>query len=1095
MINAAFIKEHQDREGMLRRSLERIIQLYKDKVHFVYELLQNAEDAQARVVKFVLYEDRLEVFHDGKPFTESNVQSLFDIGLSDKVNDLNQIGEFGVGFKSVFSICERVQFFSNPNNYRIKDIENAGSFGFEIQDFYKPVDIPIVDIGTVYTTKFIFPFAVDKSFLGFKKMEDLRSKIKEKLENLSETTLLFMKNIEIIEYEINLSNEFKAGNYMLDKKKINDHCYCVKALSEGQEAKDTQKNTQEISYIVFSRKLDKGRSDRSVDIAFSYTEKNEEWQFVPATEKHIFVYFPTGTESKLNFIVQGPYRTTPSRSEIPMDDPENISLATETADLLYNSVLELREMGKLNLSLLNVLPIEEKNFYSIFREVNNVYSSREWRKSNNLLSALYDRTVKLFKQEQILPCRLGGFTDAMHARLLRSHELAEVFDDETLTLLLKENEPVHWLPEEITDNSQIFQTLYKYLNSSLGIRRLSPDDIPRLLESNLGFLPAKKDNVVWLTKFYSFLSSVPAQFNQVRNGAMLLVSFILTDKGNFVAPFRKAENRYYQNVFISFDEDDYKKSDLEFIEPQIYDKCREFFDGILRLEKPNEYDSWVKGLKKRLESASKVSVEQHIKDIKKIVTYLKHPDYAEDLKGILRTDLKLKCFNKTGTVWCCPYSYDTIYFAVNSDGIKIQEYFRNIIDCNFVDFDFYNNYEINYDDLILLNVCGDITEERYGTSGEYENGKPGTNPKWETKGSFRWGWTIKKLAEVLYYIETNPQAPDARIKSSIVFQLLLANQNNLIGNVNIKGETDDLIDTPVQAIALILKKRWNTGVYDYKYRYPENFREKWNFSWLFTNEGRLVASTEISKYDLSRELYGDVRLDSNLYEILKFKKDNRDIAEQIFKDYNSLSVERRDAYGSQWLKECFGITPEQLTHILDSNDEDGSNEFFNFPIDDVGNWESVERHAEQMFAYAEPVLYAEKVRSIRISKNGAAVKTYLQQAYRLMGNRDLFACQLCHQTFANIEICQLDEKGDADKELEPMHLCLCPNCAVEFRAYRNSSAYSDFQNKLRSLNREEIKKDSPVKVPLADKEVWFTQRHIAEIVLLLQMKKSVQKDN
>lgn len=1095
MINAAFIKEHQDREGMLRRSLERIIQLYKDKVHFVYELLQNAEDAQARVVKFVLYEDRLEVFHDGKPFTESNVQSLFDIGLSDKVNDLNQIGEFGVGFKSVFSICERVQFFSNPNNYRIKDIENAGSFGFEIQDFYKPVDIPIVDIGTVYTTKFIFPFAVDKSFLGFKKMEDLRSKIKEKLENLSETTLLFMKNIEIIEYEINLSNEFKAGNYMLDKKKINDHCYCVKALSEGQEAKDTQKNTQEISYIVFSRKLDKGRSDRSVDIAFSYTEKNEEWQFVPATEKHIFVYFPTGTESKLNFIVQGPYRTTPSRSEIPMDDPENISLATETADLLYNSVLELREMGKLNLSLLNVLPIEEKNFYSIFREVNNVFSSREWRKSNNLLSALYDRTVKLFKQEQILPCRLGGFTDAMHARLLRSHELAEVFDDETLTLLLKENEPVHWLPEEITDNSQIFQTLYKYLNSSLGIRRLSPDDIPRLLESNLGFLPAKKDNVVWLTKFYSFLSSVPAQFNQVRNGAMLLVSFILTDKGNFVAPFRKAENRYYQNVFISFDEDDYKKSDLEFIEPQIYDKCREFFDGILRLEKPNEYDSWVKGLKKRLESASKVSVEQHIKDIKKIVTYLKHPDYAEDLKGILRTDLKLKCFNKTGTVWCCPYSYDTIYFAVNSDGIKIQEYFRNIIDCNFVDFDFYNNYEINYDDLILLNVCGDITEERYGTSGEYENGKPGTNPKWETKGSFRWGWTIKKLAEVLYYIETNPQAPDARIKSSIVFQLLLANQNNLIGNVNIKGETDDLIDTPVQAIALILKKRWNTGVYDYKYRYPENFREKWNFSWLFTNEGRLVASTEISKYDLSRELYGDVRLDSNLYEILKFKKDNRDIAEQIFKDYNSLSVERRDAYGSQWLKECFGITPEQLTHILDSNDEDGSNEFFNFPIDDVGNWESVERHAEQMFAYAEPVLYAEKVRSIRISKNGAAVKTYLQQAYRLMGNRDLFACQLCHQTFANIEICQLDEKGDADKELEPMHLCLCPNCAVEFRAYRNSSAYSDFQNKLRSLNREEIKKDSPVKVPLADKEVWFTQRHIAEIVLLLQMKKSVQKDN
>lgn len=126
-MDPSIINEHQDRDGMLRRALERIIQLYKDRTHFVYELLQNAEDAQAHIVKFVLYGDRLEVFHDGKPFTVSNVRSLFDIGLSDKANDLNQIGEFGVGFKSVFSICERVQFFSNPSNFRVKNIESAFS--------------------------------------------------------------------------------------------------------------------------------------------------------------------------------------------------------------------------------------------------------------------------------------------------------------------------------------------------------------------------------------------------------------------------------------------------------------------------------------------------------------------------------------------------------------------------------------------------------------------------------------------------------------------------------------------------------------------------------------------------------------------------------------------------------------------------------------------------------------------------------------------------------------------------------------------------------------------------------------------------------
>ena len=33
------VLQRQDKDGMLRRALERIIQLYTDKSHFVYELL------------------------------------------------------------------------------------------------------------------------------------------------------------------------------------------------------------------------------------------------------------------------------------------------------------------------------------------------------------------------------------------------------------------------------------------------------------------------------------------------------------------------------------------------------------------------------------------------------------------------------------------------------------------------------------------------------------------------------------------------------------------------------------------------------------------------------------------------------------------------------------------------------------------------------------------------------------------------------------------------------------------------------------------------------------------------------------------------
>ena len=125
---ATEVRTEQNKSEMLRRALERIIQLYTDKSHFVYELLQNAEDAGATSICFEQFSDRLEVYHNGKPFTKVNLKALCDIGKSDKINDLNQIGEFGVGFKSVFGICERVRLYSEPDNWTL-DNNIFPSFG------------------------------------------------------------------------------------------------------------------------------------------------------------------------------------------------------------------------------------------------------------------------------------------------------------------------------------------------------------------------------------------------------------------------------------------------------------------------------------------------------------------------------------------------------------------------------------------------------------------------------------------------------------------------------------------------------------------------------------------------------------------------------------------------------------------------------------------------------------------------------------------------------------------------------------------------------------------------------------------------------
>src|SRR4051794_20208653 len=80
-----------------------LVDLYADHTQFLLELLQNAQDAHATRVRFDLHPDHLEVRHDGRPFTEADVRGICGIKQSTKEDDPEQIGRFGVGFKSVYA--------------------------------------------------------------------------------------------------------------------------------------------------------------------------------------------------------------------------------------------------------------------------------------------------------------------------------------------------------------------------------------------------------------------------------------------------------------------------------------------------------------------------------------------------------------------------------------------------------------------------------------------------------------------------------------------------------------------------------------------------------------------------------------------------------------------------------------------------------------------------------------------------------------------------------------------------------------------------------------------------------------------------------
>ena len=96
---------------------------YDERTHFIFELLQNAEDALARLLKlgssravsFYLEPNSLRVSHYGDPFTEKDVRSI--CGIDESTKKINEIGRFGIGFKSVYAFTERPEIHSGTEDF------------------------------------------------------------------------------------------------------------------------------------------------------------------------------------------------------------------------------------------------------------------------------------------------------------------------------------------------------------------------------------------------------------------------------------------------------------------------------------------------------------------------------------------------------------------------------------------------------------------------------------------------------------------------------------------------------------------------------------------------------------------------------------------------------------------------------------------------------------------------------------------------------------------------------------------------------------------------------------------------------------------
>ena len=176
-------EEHEKRYGWDTKSRRLYRRLYSDKTHFVYELLQNADDNKSLNLELQLGKNELLVWNDGYQFSEEDVRNICSLGSSNK--DLTQIGTFGIGFKAVYNYTDFPEIYSGVERFLIRDLVKPECINEVTSKFDEQIDNG--------KTVFRLPF---KNSL---RQEDIK-RLKDRLQNLNKRSLLFLRHLEMVHW-------------------------------------------------------------------------------------------------------------------------------------------------------------------------------------------------------------------------------------------------------------------------------------------------------------------------------------------------------------------------------------------------------------------------------------------------------------------------------------------------------------------------------------------------------------------------------------------------------------------------------------------------------------------------------------------------------------------------------------------------------------------------------------------------------------------------------------------------------------------------------------------------------------------------------
>ena len=1026
----AITRYNEEQLGKDTASRKSQVNMYSDFSHFVYEILQNADDYGATTVTFKLNKNELVIEHNGIPFEEENVKAISYFGKSTSRDDLIKTGCFGLGFKSVFAFTASPAIYSNKESfeiyglYRLKGLSHPHDLDSEKTRIRLPFNHMEKRPDYVET---LVP--KEKSF----------DKISYRLKKLDITTLLFTRNILEIKWNVQENEvDYEEGHYLREdkfNKNVNEHL-------RTRRTEITDGNTLH-TYLIFSRPIKwQGDVHKPVDVAF-YLDERTGAEVIRSSKKPLFVLFPTTVETHLGFLMNGPFRTPGHRETVSQDDEFNQFLMKEIATLLCQSLLDIRDKGFLSVSLLETLPIRMDDF-----------------PTDGMFYPIVAKIREAFMEQALLPSNDGTFVSARNAKLARGAELRKLLSPNQLQELFSFREEIKWLSSKITQDRM--PDLRKYVTDELAVDEIRPVGFAQELTD--GFLEAQSDE--WIIEFYGFLGKDKSELWERPNSILRKKRIIRLQDGSHVKPI-KEDGR--PNAYLP------SSSETSFptVKKIIVDdtNAKAFLKrlGILETDLFAEVIEFV--LPKYTKGSINIDCRQNIEDLKKVILILKDPSQGDSKNntGKLRILLSklgleefLEQFQQIPAPALMPLILKSIKFihaknyCTNKMKYKsakevylvtpdLKSYFESDANAWFVD----KNYP---EELVWLFHQLDVAKiPRIERRSQDENGYVviTKQPRHHRRGLN--GFDPDMVVDGLKYALEHP---------TIERSLFVWNNIAITNSACIRG----FVESSTKKTYENSEKEEHISVFG---------RLLMNTAWLPDIDGMFHESHKLGLDDLPESF----KRDEKLVDQLEMKKD---ITAKLMKEAGvskyALGLAKELERQPQDIREKIESLLQKNTSQSESLQKTSTNH---------------ERRKEKIIEKtrsAPKKNYEKKPRTIKTTENVIEPKIWLRETYT-DNNREL-NCQICNKVmpfkkkdgeyyFEAVEIV-----NDIDKEMEELHLALCPLCAAMYKEFikRDKDAMEHIKGDLIAAHDLEI----PIQLGDRKARLRFVETHFNDLKVIIR---------